>query len=204
MLTLPRSSSLCCSRGASLVTVLCTILAFILPTNSKLSLVHAWTVWLNYRLSFVYMTGQQCTVDTETIVSSSSSDDVCAVVSTETLSYTCTNNDNDLSWSSTVWNGTLTVVAGASPVIPMLNANGVTLMESNNNNATCLSSTLTFNGSLEDLSLLNSATLFCGILSAQCKLAQLSLYQVSPSTVSLYASVPFHACSYICIYCTHQ
>ena len=120
------------------------------------------------------MTGQ-CTVSTETIVSSSSSDDVCAVVSTETLSYTCTNNDDVVSWSSTVWNGNLnvvvgissTIIVGSSPPIPALNANGVTLMESNNNNATCLSSTLTFSGSLVDLSLLNKATLFCGVSSAQ-------------------------------------
>ena len=114
----------------------------------------------------MYITGQ-CTVSTETIVSSSSSDDVCAVVSTETLSYTCTNNDNDLTWSSTVWSGPLSVVLGISPAIPALNINGVTLMESNNNNATCLSSTLTFNGNLSDLTLLNNATLFCGLLAAQ-------------------------------------
>ena len=86
------------------------------------------------------MTGQ-CTVSTETIVSSSSSDDVCAVVSTETLSYTCTNDANVLIWSSTVWSSTLNVVVGSSPPIPALNANGVTLMESDNNNVTCLSST---------------------------------------------------------------
>ena len=40
-------------------------------------------------------------------------------------------------------------------------------MESDNNNVTCISSTLTFNGSLENLTLLNSATLFCGIGAAQ-------------------------------------
>ena len=74
---------------------------------------------------------------------------------------------------STVWNEILTVVAGAgSPAIPVLNVNGqsgagVTQMERINNNATCLSSTLTFSGSLEDLSLLNSATLFCGVVAAQ-------------------------------------
>ena len=115
---------------------------------------------------FVYMTGQ-CTVSTETIVSSSSSDDVCAVVTTGTLSYTCTNNDNDLSWSSTVWTGALTVVVGISPAIPALNISGVTLMESNDNNATCLSSTLTFNGSSSNLSLLNNSTLSCGVLAAK-------------------------------------
>ena len=118
------------------------------------------------------MTGQ-CTVSTETIVSSSSSDDVCAVVSTETLSYTCTNNDDVVSWSSTVWFELLNVVAGTgSPPIPTLNINGVsgagvTQMQSNNNNNTCLSSTLTFSGSLEDLTLLNNATLFCGVMAAQ-------------------------------------
>ena len=113
------------------------------------------------------MTGQ-CTVSTETIVSSSSSDtDVCAVVSTETLSYTCTKNDDVISWSTPVLTGALTVVVGISPAIPALNVNGVTLMESNNNNASCISSTLTFNGSLSDLTLLNNATLFCGVSSAQ-------------------------------------
>ena len=80
-----------------------------------------------------------------------------------TLSYTCTNNDNDLTWTSTVWTGTLTVLVGVSPVLPMLNINVVTLMESNNNNNTCLSSTLTFNGSIAALTQLNSATLFCGV-----------------------------------------
>ena len=109
------------------------------------------------------MTGQ-CTVSTETIVSS---DNVCAVVSTETLIYTCTNNDNDLTWTSTEWTGDLTVRAGGSPVIPMLNINGVTLMESNIDNETCVSSTLTFSGSLSALTLLNNATLFCGASSAQ-------------------------------------
>ena len=109
----------------------------------------------------------QCTVSTETIVSSSSSDNVCAVVSTETLSYTCTNNDNDLTWTSTEWTGDLTVRAGGSAVIPMLNINGVTLMESNIDNETCVSSTLTFSGSLSALTLLNNATLFCGASSAQ-------------------------------------
>ena len=57
------------------------------------------------------------------------------------------------------------MAAKASPFIPALNVNGVTLMESHNNNVTCLSSTLTFNGSLVDLTLLNNATLFCGVLS---------------------------------------
>ena len=36
-------------------------------------------------------------------------------------------------------------------------------MESNNNNDTCISSTLTFNGNLSSLTQLNSATLFCGV-----------------------------------------
>ena len=105
----------------------------------------------------------QCTVSTETIVSSSSSDDVCAVVTQGTLSYTCTNNDNDLTWTSTVWTGPLSVLVGVSPILPMLNINGVTLMENNNNNMTCLSSTLTFNGSIMALTQLNNATLFCGV-----------------------------------------
>ena len=105
----------------------------------------------------------QCTVSTETIVSSSSSDDVCAVVSQETLSYTCTNNDDALSWTSTAWTGGLNVILGVSPVLPILNINGVTLMESNNNNNTCISSTLTFSGSLAALTQLNSATLSCGV-----------------------------------------
>ena len=48
-------------------------------------------------------------------------------------------------------------------MLPSLNINGVTLMESNNNNNTCISSTLTFNGSLSALTQLNSATLFCGV-----------------------------------------
>ena len=60
----------------------------------------------------------QCTVSTVTIVSSSSSDDVCAVVSQETLSYTCTNSGGVLIWSSTVWTGmigALNVTAGVPP-----------------------------------------------------------------------------------------
>ena len=103
-----------------------------------------------------------------TIVSSSSSDDVCAVVSQETLSYTCTNSGGVLIWSSTGMIGALNVTAGVlprPPVVPMLNISGVTLIESNNNNNTCISSTLTFNGSLSALTQLNNATLFCGVVS---------------------------------------
>ena len=83
-------------------------------------------------------TGQQCPVTKATIVSSSSSDDICAVtlvyhrstgVSQETLRYTCTN--------------------------------GVTLTESDNDNTTCLNSTLTFTGAVADLEQLNGAVLTC-------------------------------------------
>ena len=93
-------------------------------------------------------------------------------MSTGTLSYTCTNNDNLLVWSSTVWTTDLNIIIYVSPAIPPINViglspAGITQMQSSNNNATCIASTLTFNGSLEDLTLLNNATLFCGHLDVQ-------------------------------------
>ena len=53
------------------------------------------------------------------------------------------------------------VLAGVSASIPLLTVSGVTIMESNNNNAVCLNSTLTFNGALTSLTALNEVTLSC-------------------------------------------
>ena len=106
-------------------------------------------------------TGQQCPVTKATIVSSSSSDDICAVVTQETLRYTCNNDNVVLVWSSSVFSGPISVVAtGTTGPLPMP-ATGVTLTESDNDNTTCLNSTLTFTGTVADLEQLNGAVLTC-------------------------------------------
>ena len=106
-------------------------------------------------------TGQQCLVTKPTIVSSSSSDDVCAVVTQETLRYTCNNDNVVLVWSSSVFSGTISVVAtGTTGPLPMP-ATGVTLTENDNDNTMCLNSTLTFTGTVSDLEQLNGVVLTC-------------------------------------------
>ena len=117
---------------------------------------------MNY--SNIHTISGQCPVSAPTIVSSP--DDICRVVSQGSLSYTCTNNGLFLTWTSSVWSGSLNIVASTTAVVPPLNVTGVTLMENNNNNATCLSSTLTFNGTFSNLAQLNGVMLTCSDPSA--------------------------------------
>ena len=110
----------------------------------------------------IYFSAGQCPVSVPTIVSSSSSDDICRVVSQETLTYTCNNDDNVLTWSSSVFDGGTFAVVAAVPVpAPSSTVSGVTFNESNNNDGSCLNSTLTFNGTLTSLTALNGVTLIC-------------------------------------------
>ena len=103
----------------------------------------------------------QCPVSMPTVVSSSSSDDICAVVTQRTLRYTCNSNNNLLIWSSSVFSGTINVLASGTTCLVPMPANGVTLTENDNNNATCLNSTLTFTGTVADLEQLNGVVLTC-------------------------------------------
>ena len=109
----------------------------------------------------MYCSTGQCPVSVPTIVSSSSSDDICRVVSQETLTYTCNNGDNDLTWRSSVFANDFVVVAGSSIPAPSLTVSGVTITENNNGDGNCLNSTLTFNGNRTSLTALNGATLGC-------------------------------------------
>ena len=103
----------------------------------------------------------QCPVSVPTIVSSSSSDDICRVVSQESLTFTCVNDGGALFWRSSVFNADFTVVVGASVPAPSSTVSGVAFTESNNNDATCLNSTMTFSGNLASLTALNGVTLNC-------------------------------------------
>ena len=95
------------------------------------------------------------------IVSSSSSDDICAVLAQETLSYICNNDNLVIVWSSSAFSGDINVVASTTTGPLPMPATGVTLVENDNNNATCLNSTLTFTGTVADLEQLNGAVLTC-------------------------------------------
>ena len=103
----------------------------------------------------------QCPVSVPTIVSSSSSDDICRMVSQETLTYTCNNDENALVWRSSVFSNDFIVIVGAMVSAPSLTVSGVTFTEINNNDVTCLNSTLTFSGTLTSLTTLNGVTLNC-------------------------------------------
>ena len=96
-----------------------------------------------------------------TIVSSSSSNDICRVVSQETLTYICINDNNNLVWVSSVFDANYAVVVGVTVSIPSSTVSGVTFTEINNNDATCVNSTMTFSGNLTSLTALNGVTLRC-------------------------------------------
>ena len=93
---------------------------------------------------------------------SSSSDDLCQVISQGSLSYTCRDQDAVI-WTSSVWTNAITVITGVPPAIPQLNVAGVSLMENHYINGSCIHSTLTFNESLTSLAALNGAILTCGV-----------------------------------------
>ena len=101
----------------------------------------------------------QCAVPT---IVSSSSDDLCQVISQGSLSYTC-RDLNAVIWTSSVWTNAITIIAGVPPAIPQLNVAGVSLMENHYINGSSIHSTLTFNGSLTSLAALNGAMLTCGV-----------------------------------------
>ena len=109
----------------------------------------------------IYCSAGQCPVSVPTIVSSSSSDDICRVLSQETLTYTCNNDGSTIAWSSSVFDSSYAVVVGVMVSIPSSTVSGVTFTENSNNDATCLKSTLTFSGNLTSLSALNGVTLSC-------------------------------------------
>ena len=55
----------------------------------------------------------------------------------------------------------INVVAGGTTGIQPMPATGVTLVENDNDNTTCLNSTLTFTGTVADLEQLNGVVLTC-------------------------------------------
>ena len=95
---------------------------------------------------------------------SSSSDNVCQIISQGLLSYSCTSNYLALIWTSSVWAGSDITVSKSymKPTLPSLNVNGVTLTENaKSNGETYLTSTLTFHGTLFNLAKLNGTVLNC-------------------------------------------
>ena len=89
------------------------------------------------------------------------SSDVCEVVTSESLTYSCNDNGNNVRWTSSKLDGEITATPSGNPGIPDLTVSGVTLMESDNGDGTCLVSNLTFSGTLSALDGLNGATLSC-------------------------------------------
>ena len=143
---------------AAVVTVLYTILVFALPINSKLHVDASRVCNSSRHLALTYITLGQCP-STPSITSF----DVCQVVSQGSLSYLCRDDGGGtVVWTSSVWSGTLSV-SGGFPVsaFPQVTVSGVTLSESNSIDMLCVNSTLSFNGDLTALSLLNGATLTC-------------------------------------------
>ena len=124
--------------------------------------VHCNTV--SSKVTDLYCSAGQCPVSAPTIVSSSSSDDICRVVSQETLTYTCNNDDNDLTWTSSVFDSDYVVIITPFSLpasIPSSTVSGVNFTENNNNDGSCLNSTLTFSGNLTSLTALNGVALNC-------------------------------------------
>lgn len=74
------------------------------------------------------------------------------------MHLTCTNHGNHLVWRSAIFDTDLIVAAGVKPPLPSSTISGVMFKEMNNNNGTCINSTLTFTGNLKGL---NKKTLNC-------------------------------------------
>ena len=66
-----------------------------------------------------------------------------------------------MSWTSSLFDGSITGDVGSMPVIPSLAVSGVGMMIDTTGNSTCVRSVLTFNGSLMSLTALNEETLTC-------------------------------------------
>ena len=60
-----------------------------------------------------------------------------------------------------MFSGTINVLASSTTGAIPMPATGVTLVENDNDNATCLNSTLTFTGTVSDLEQLNGVVLTC-------------------------------------------
>ena len=141
------------------VGLLCTILAFSLPSKGKVLIISYMYLVLSPLTDTHLHSGQQCPVSVPTI--STSNDDLCQVVFQGLLSYTCTNDIGALAWSSDLFSSSINVQAGSPVNLPSVTVNGVTLMVTENNNTTCFNSTLTFTGNLSSLTALDDRTLSC-------------------------------------------
>ena len=114
-----------------------------------------------YLLSF--FTGQ---CPSSLVVQRIISEEVCQVISQNSLSYTCNDETSVVFWTSSLFNGSITGAAGSMPGIPSLTVSGVGMMVDTTGNSTCVRSVLTFNGSLMSLTALNGATLSCGNITS--------------------------------------
>ena len=84
------------------------------------------------------------------------------------LSFVCTSEQH-LAWYSSLWEGEIKVNAGNDSKLPAaLNVEGVTLIEKNSKDKNnCLSSTLTFAGTLSNLAQINNKVLSCSDSQSQ-------------------------------------
>lgn len=78
------------------------------------------------------------------------------------LSYTCNEEGNAVSWTSSFFAGAINIFAGGSmPSIPQLTVSGVDLMVNATSNSSCVRSVLTLNGSPMSLEAVDGETLTC-------------------------------------------
>ena len=121
-----------------------------------------------------YYTGQ-CPVSAPTIVSSSSSVDVCSQMSSgltrrqisqSSLSLTCINDNIYLRWNGSIWTSQLIVSTDGESSPPQAISDGVILTENHyvNTTSTCFTSTVTVTGNLTALRALDGVTVICGDL----------------------------------------
>ena len=93
------------------------------------------------------------------------SEEVCQVISQNSLSYTCNDETAAVSWTSSLFTGNIIVTATATPILPSLTVSGVGIMVDTTGNTTCVRSVLTLNGSVMSLTALNGATLTCSTIA---------------------------------------
>ena len=70
-----------------------------------------------------------------------------------------------MTWTSSLFTGSIPVSAGSMPVIPSLTVSGVGMMIDTTGNLTCVRSVLTFHGNLMSLTALNRETLTCSTIT---------------------------------------
>ena len=132
----------------------------------------------------------QCTVSAPTITGSNS-DDICLVASRGSLTYTCTYAGNSVFWetSSSVFNMPINILAGVpTPANAQSEVGGVDLTEDHNANTTCITSTLTFNGSLASLqSELNGSLLVCDVSGPDSTNVTILVPGTSPNLVQFFS-----------------